>query len=134
MNNENACDAEWKKYANKYHYSWTNDIVYTHISNSTRTVELYDDEACIVEVMIRVNDNQDRIHPHPRCKEENHPDYWGWLENGDMVMIQPTWFAFDVQFAYGVDADEERENGKAYRLTVEEIGIVNEKPIGGACT
>jgi len=121
---------EWKRFANKYRMNWTEDPVYSHFSTSERIVGMYDDEACIVEVVVRMHADQT-----PHSRERGHPDYWGWMDKGenDMVMIQPTWCSFDAQFAYGVGADEERGNGKAYRLTVEETRVVKESKIGNVC-
>lgn len=47
--------------------------------------------------------------------------YWGWLPagGGDPEMVQPHKGMFDVQFAYGPEAEERRGRGTVVRLTVE---------------
>jgi hypothetical protein len=95
---------------------------------------MYDDEACIVEVTVSINENQERNRHSPHHEDQHHPDYWGWIENDDLVMIQPTWDSFNVQFPYGVIADEEREKGKAYRLVVEEASVVSEGTGRNSCS
>lgn len=48
--------------------------------------------------------------------------YWGWIDAGETVpeMIQPHRSMFEVQFAYGPQAEEKAGKGRVVRLHIEE--------------
>jgi len=97
---------------------------YQDIFDQKNLVELsgYDNEE-IVELDCNIALNQ-QIPKNHSCFET---DYWGWLDSVQgyhrLVLIQPTWAMFTMQFPNGVKdilRDEVNKVGKAVRLIIKE--------------
>lgn len=89
------------------------------IDVNRKTVELYPGNE-IYEIEVSIHENQKK--GHLDIKEA---DYWGWLKAGDdsFSMVYPSYVQFSICFPYGHEILEERGEGKAYRLSVKEIGV-----------
>ncbi len=71
----------------------------------------------IVELNMAISNNQ--IKPDPNDVNMV-PDYWGWFDNEDkkFTLIYPKLFLLNMCFPYGIEIEENRNKGKAYRLEI----------------
>lgn len=90
----------------------------------------------IVTLKLKVSENQVR----PKYNDHTiNADYWGWFdfEDNEFTMIYPQLVLLHICFAYGLDASEKSNRGKAYRLEIVEStthglktsGVSNENSI-----
>lgn len=70
----------------------------------------------IVFLIMKVSDNQEK----PVDDRNKEPDYWGYYDNEDnkFTLIYPKYFLLDMCFPYGIESNEKRKQGKAYRLEI----------------
>lgn len=95
---------------------------YHHFGIHPRSAFLYgNDPKDIVELTMKLANDQDV--PEHIAGEKSNPnaDYWGWYSNEDerFVFIWQAYLLLDMCFPYGMKAEEERGRGKAYRLEIE---------------
>ena len=77
----------------------------------------------IVEVEFVISSNQTPVEKNSVQKNDK-PDYWVWIcKEGDIAqrMIWPQYFLLNMCFPYGIKAEEERGNGKAFRVELVEL-------------
>lgn len=97
------------------------DGIYQHFGIHPKTASLYGNKASdIVEVTMRVSEDQEVPKHLTGPKAPANPDYWGWFdsEDGEFTFIWNAYFLLDMCFTYGMKAEEKRGRGKAYRLEV----------------
>lgn len=75
----------------------------------------------IIQVELTLHENQER----PGSDDNKIPeaDYWGWLNSRDdrFSLVYAKYLLLNMCFPYGIEAAEENNEGKAYRLNVREI-------------
>ena len=96
---------------------------YRHFGIHPKTASLYGHSASeIVEVTMRLSEDQEVPKHLTGPKAPPNPDYWGWFDNedGSFTFIWSAYFLLEMCFTYGMKAEENRGRGKAYRLEVVE--------------
>ena len=57
------------------------------------------------------------------AKEYEDTPYYGWLESSENIsMIFPSLILLSVCFPYGIEAEEQRGNGKVVKVVISEVG------------
>ena len=95
-----------------------NDKYYDHFGIHPSTANLYGNkESDIVTVTITVSDDQTLPSESSKLTEA---DYWGWYDGAknSFTMIYPQRFLLNMCFPGGINADEEANAGKAFRLII----------------
>lgn len=92
------------------HKIWSenwNDWLYKDICSSTKTVERYG-KGEIIKILVKSSDKKER--------------YMAWVYSGEesFCMIYPSTY-FNICFAYGYKAEEERGKGIMHYVIIEEI-------------
>lgn len=97
------------------------DKEYKHFGITKGLASIYGDkESDILNIILSVADDQ-TMPPLPQNDPDiDKPDYWGWFDNKEQsfIHIYPKYFLLNMCFPYGMDAEEERCYGKAYRLNI----------------
>lgn len=77
----------------------------------------------VLNVELSIADDQTVPPPPQNDPKTDEPDYWGWFdaEKKKFTNIYPKHFLLNMCFPYGMEAEEERGRGKAYRLNVKTI-------------
>jgi hypothetical protein len=94
-----------------------NGKFYEHFGISPKLASLYGDKPeDIVEVEFKISDNQ-KVPPHDKSMNV---DYWGWYDSRikKFSMIYAKHFLLEMCFPYGIKANEDKGQGKAYRLEI----------------
>lgn len=75
----------------------------------------------IVDVEITIAEDQS-VPSFDEQKKSDSPDYWGWIAKGEdrFSIIFGQRFLLNMAFVSGIEAAEEHDKGKAYRINVEE--------------
>jgi len=97
---------------------------YSHFGITPLNACLYGDKVeDIVEVEVSIA--EDQTVPPPPQKDPNvkETDYWGWWDNERkrFSLILRKHFLLNMCFPYGMEAEEERGKGKAYRVNVKPV-------------
>lgn len=101
-----------------------NGSCFVHFGVNEKNACLYGDKISdIVEVELTIADNQEKPPPPQHDPKVNEPDYWGWWDNDkqEFTLIWNKYFLLNMCFTYGMDAEEERGRGKAYRVNVKKV-------------
>lgn len=94
--------------------------IFEHFGIHPKTASLYGRQAAeIIEVEVSISDNQEK----PKSGKMEAADYWGWWDykRNEFSLIWPQYFLLNMCFPYGMVPQEERGDGKAYRVNVIEI-------------
>lgn len=100
------------------------DGKFIHFGITPLSASLYGDkEEDIVKVKLTVSDNQEKPPAPQNDPKVNEADYWGWWDNDkqEFTIIWNKYFLLNMCFPYGMDAEEERGRGKAYRVNVKKV-------------
>lgn len=106
------------------HTAAVHEGVFRHFGVNEKSASLYGDKIeDIVKVEISVADDQ-TIPPAPQNDPKvKEPDYWAWRDNREQrfSLIFGKHFLLNMCFPYGMEIEEERGFGKAYRVNVKLI-------------
>ncbi len=97
---------------------------YHHFGVNELNACLYGDKVeDIVEVEVSLAEDQAIPPPPQHDTKVNEPDYWGWWDakKEKFSLIFGKHFLLEMCFPYGTKIEEERGNGKAYRINVKLI-------------
>ena len=75
-------------------------------------------ESEVEEIKFKIHPDQERN--HPKGRQTNKVDYFGWWDNrvNKFTLIYPAYFLLDMCFPHGIKGSEEDNQGKAYRLLI----------------
>lgn len=96
---------------------WNNKS-YNHFGIHPKLASLYGDKPEDIETLkMRVSENQTIPEINGKYEEA---DYWGWYNNEDKKfdLVYAQYFLLNMCFPYGMEAQEKRGDGKAYRLEI----------------
>ena len=103
---------QWSAYAHQYD-DLPDGREFLHVDTHPRTVAAYGPDPVVPVVLVEDPDGM----------------YWGWIwadrtglfvprYTGEVIMIQPTWGIFSMQFPYGPEAEADRGHGEIVRLSI----------------
>lgn len=106
-----------QKYKNTKFTNYPDGYFYTHFINHPETCRLYDESKEVYKVKVR------------ELKEGEKSIYWGWWDNESnrFEHVHPTKGILSIVFPYSMKLYEEKGEGKAYNVIIEEIRIINKK-------
>lgn len=96
---------------------WNNNH-YNHFGIHPKLASVYGDKPEDIETLKMKISNEQTI---PKLNNKYKvADYWGWYDNEKkkFTLIYAQYFLLNICFPYGLKAQEERGDGKAYRLEI----------------
>lgn len=106
------------------HSAALHEGVYRHFGVNEKNACLYGDNVeDILKVEVSVAKDQTIPPPPQKDPKVNEADYWAWWDNDQkrFSLIFGKHFLLNMCFPYGMELEEERGKGKAYRVNVKLI-------------
>jgi len=94
---------------------------YVHFGIHPTTASLYGNRReDIVELTMRLAEDQEVPKHTSGPKSNPNADYWGWYEDdiGKFTLIWQAYMLLEMCFPYGMKVEEDKGRGKAFRLEI----------------